>query len=165
MKEKNHVLKTSCPQMKTFLYYNHGSFHFKLELEGGLVKLVGFIDPNDAEASMPNSSHQYINKLGSYLSGECRDLELPHVLKTTEFAARVYAATNAIPPGETRTYGQIAVQIGSPRASRAVGAALRANPLPLIIPCHRVLGANGQLTGFAGGLELKRLLLELEKQQ
>lgn len=72
------------------------------------------------------------------------------------------AAVTAIPYGETRTYGELAAAIGSPNASRAVGMANHRNPIPIIIPCHRVIGANGTLTGYAGGLEIKRRLLALE---
>ena len=78
------------------------------------------------------------------------------------FQQRVWAALRAIPYGETRTYGELAAAIGSPNASRAVGMANHRNPISIVIPCHRVIGANGTLTGYAGGLEVKRKLLALE---
>jgi len=167
MKAKKPIIRMKTPANdgNVCLYYNQGCFHFKLELEGESVIRISFIDPNTAEASTPSSSHPYIGLVDRYLRGASRKLELPYILRTTEFAERVYSATLDITYGQTSTYGTIAANIGSPRASRSVGVTLRNNPLPLIIPCHRVLGANGKLTGFAGGLELKSKLLELEKGQ
>jgi len=81
----------------------------------------------------------------------------------TAFQRRVWSAVRDIPYGETRSYGQIARQVGSPGAARAVGQAMAANPLPIVVPCHRVMGSNGDLRGFGGGLDLKRRLLEMEK--
>ncbi len=75
----------------------------------------------------------------------------------------MWQALRAIPYGQTRTYSQIAAAVGRPKASRAVGGANHRNPLPIVIPCHRVIGSNGQLTGYAGGLETKQLLLRLER--
>ena len=81
----------------------------------------------------------------------------------TEFQRRVWEALRTIPYGETRSYGQIADQIGTPGASRAVGLANGRNPMSIIVPCHRVIGASGQLTGYGGGLHRKEALLELER--
>lgn len=80
----------------------------------------------------------------------------------TDFRRRVWAATRAIPRGQTRTYGELAREVGSPGAARAVGQAMARNPWPIVVPCHRVVGSDGRLTGFGGGLEMKRHLLELE---
>lgn len=80
----------------------------------------------------------------------------------TEFQRRVWEAVRTIPRGETRTYGQLAREVGSPGAARAVGQAMARNPWPIVVPCHRVVGHDGRLTGFGGGLEMKRRLLELE---
>ena len=80
----------------------------------------------------------------------------------TEFQRRVWEATRAIPRGETRTYGQLARDVGSPGAARAVGQAMARNPWPIIVPCHRVVGHDGRLTGFGGGLKMKHRLLEME---
>ena len=82
----------------------------------------------------------------------------------TEFQKKVWAALREIPYGETRSYGQIAARIGDPKASRAVGMANNKNPLAIVVPCHRVVGANGSLTGYAGGLEVKEYLLKLESE-
>jgi methylated-DNA-[protein]-cysteine S-methyltransferase len=101
-------------------------------------------------------------QLAAYFAGELRNFELPLKFNGTAFQTKVWTALRAIPYGETRTYGWIAQDIGAPAASRAVGAANGANPLPIIVPCHRVVGANGALTGFGGGIETKKYLLDHE---
>lgn len=101
-------------------------------------------------------------QLREYFAGARRTFDLPLAPHGTAFQQRVWAALRAIPYGETRTYGELAAAIGSPNASRAVGMANHRNPIPIIIPCHRVIGANGTLTGYAGGLEVKQKLLALE---
>lgn len=101
-------------------------------------------------------------QLREYFSGRRTQFDLPLDFRGTEFQRRVWAALLTIPYGETRSYSQIAEQIGCPAAVRAVGAANGRNPLSIIAPCHRVVGANGKLTGFAGGLETKARLLSHE---
>ena len=85
-------------------------------------------------------------------------------MQGTPFQQKVWAALREIPYGETRSYGQIAAQVGNPKASRAVGMANNRNPIAIIVPCHRVIGANGSLTGYAGGLNVKQELLALERR-
>lgn len=101
-------------------------------------------------------------QLDAYFAGDLRTFDLPLHLSGTAFQKSVWRRLAAIPYGETRTYGEIAAEIGRPTASRAVGAANGDNLLPIILPCHRVIGANGALTGFGGGLPTKRYLLRLE---
>lgn len=101
-------------------------------------------------------------QLREYFAGARRTFDLPLAPHGTAFQRRVWTASRTIPYGETRTYGELAAAIDSPNASRAVGMANHRNPIPIIIPCHRVIGANGTLTGYAGGLEIKRRLLALE---
>ncbi len=101
-------------------------------------------------------------QLDEYFAGRRRHFDLPLDPRVTAFRRRVLDALLTIPYGQTRSYGEIARQIGAPRASRAVGAANGANPIPVIIPCHRVIGSDGALTGFGGGLPTKRYLLQLE---
>ncbi|MBV7548022.1 methylated-DNA--[protein]-cysteine S-methyltransferase [Pseudomonas sp. PDM26] len=101
-------------------------------------------------------------QLREYFSGTRDRFELDLDFAGTEFQKKVWAALLTIPFGETRSYSQIAEQIGNPAAVRAVGAANGKNPLSIVAPCHRVIGASGKLTGFAGGLEAKELLLTLE---
>lgn len=104
-----------------------------------------------------------VEQLEDYFAGERQDFDLRLVLEGTAFQHRVWEALRTIPYGETRSYGEIAEQIGSPAAFRAVGLANGHNPIAVIVPCHRVIGANGSLTGFGGGLDRKRTLLNLEK--
>ena len=107
---------------------------------------------------------QAMEQLCAYFAGELREFSLPIAPKGTPFEQRVWKALCAIPYGETRTYGQIAAAAGSPRGFRAAGMANHKNPLAIVIPCHRVIGANGSLTGYAGGLETKKFLLALEQR-
>ncbi len=103
-------------------------------------------------------------RLKAYAAGELVTFDdVPLTIRGTTFQLAVWRATRAIPRGQTRTYGQLAAQIGHPDAARAVGAAEGANPVPIVVPCHRVVGAGGALTGFGGGLALKRRLLDLER--
>lgn len=101
-------------------------------------------------------------QLREYFAGKRRQFNMQLDFSGTEFQNKVWHALQTIPFGETRSYGDIADQIGSRKAVRAVGAANGRNPIPIIVPCHRVIGANGTLTGFAGGLEIKAQLLALE---
>lgn len=103
-------------------------------------------------------------QLDEYFGGERRQFELPLVMAGTPFQRQVWQALQQIPLGETRSYQQLATTIGRPRAVRAVGAANGANLLAIVVPCHRVIGSNGQLTGYAGGLANKAALLAMEQQ-
>lgn len=102
-------------------------------------------------------------QLGEYFACSRRTFDVPLSFSGSDFQKSVWSALLAIPFGETRSYGQIAQQVGKPSASRAVGAANGRNPISIIAPCHRVVGATGKLTGFAGGLEAKAFLLALEQ--
>ena len=101
-------------------------------------------------------------QLVAYFDGELERFELPLSPGGTAFQRRVWHAVSAVPYGQTTSYSALAASIGSPRAGRAVGAANGLNPLPIVVPCHRVVGAGGLLTGYGGGLPRKRALLELE---
>ncbi len=103
-----------------------------------------------------------IAELERYLRGELREFSCRLDLRGTEFQLAVWEEMRSIPYGATRAYSEIAQAIGRPRAYRAVGAACAANPLPIIVPCHRVIGRDGSLRGYGGGLELKEALLKLE---
>jgi methylated-DNA-[protein]-cysteine S-methyltransferase len=102
------------------------------------------------------------DQLRAYFAGELREFDLPLAPRGTAFQRRVWDAVSAIPFGATASYAEIAAVIGTPSACRAVGAANGRNPLPVIVPCHRVVGSTGALTGYGGGLERKRALLDLE---
>ncbi len=103
-------------------------------------------------------------QLEEYLAGERKTFELPLNPKGTKFMKEVWTALQEIPYGETKTYGEIAKKVGNPKAARAVGMANHRNPIPIIIPCHRVIGSNGKLVGYALGMDKKQYLLEWEKQ-
>ena len=103
-------------------------------------------------------------QLTEYFAGERREFDLPLKLNGTEFQMSVLRALQQIPYGETTSYAEIAERVGRPKAVRAVGAANGRNPIPIIVPCHRVIGSHGELTGFGGGLETKEALLRLEAE-
>jgi methylated-DNA-[protein]-cysteine S-methyltransferase len=103
-------------------------------------------------------------QLAEYFAGDRKDFDLQLQLSGTEFQVQVLEELQRIPYGETTSYGDIATRIGRPKAVRAVGAANGRNPLPIVIPCHRVIGSSGDLTGFGGGLDLKEALLRLEAE-
>ena len=102
-------------------------------------------------------------QLGEYFEGKRRNFSVALDMRGTTFQRKVWEALLAIPFGETRTYRDVADRLGNARATRAVGAANGRNPISIIVPCHRVIGSNGKLTGFAGGLEVKARLIELEQ--
>ncbi|MEO3822992.1 methylated-DNA--[protein]-cysteine S-methyltransferase [Actinomadura sp. B10D3] len=103
-------------------------------------------------------------QLAAYFAGELTAFDTPLRLHGTPFQQRVWDALQEIPYGETTTYGELAVEIGSPSASRAVGLANGRNPVGVIVPCHRVVGSTGSLTGYGGGLDRKRYLLDFERK-
>jgi methylated-DNA-[protein]-cysteine S-methyltransferase len=135
------------------------------------LKLVSFGAGNrarsvDPEWQLDDSAFlEVVDQLQSYFAGERKNFELPLLLEGTDFQKRVWTALQKIPYGETISYKKLAETVGSPKAVRAVGAANGANPIPIIIPCHRVIGHDGSLTGFGGGLALKKRLIELESHQ
>lgn len=102
------------------------------------------------------------DELTAYFEGTLREFSVPLDMRGTPFQLRVWSALQEVGYGELRTYGQVAAGMGAPQAVRAVGAANGANPVPIIVPCHRIIGSSGQLVGYGGGLDLKRRLLELE---
>lgn len=102
-------------------------------------------------------------QITEYFDGRRQEFDLPLTFAGTDFQKKVWHALTEIPYGETVTYGALAERIGCPGGARAVGAANHCNPLPILVPCHRVVGAGGNLTGYAGGVEMKKALLELEQ--
>jgi methylated-DNA-[protein]-cysteine S-methyltransferase len=106
-----------------------------------------------------------IRQLQAYFAGELENFNLPLAPEGTPFQLEVWRRLCDIPYGETISYGELAGRIGNPKASRAVGLANGSNPIPIVIPCHRVIGSNGKLTGYGGGLPIKEKLLALEKRQ
>lgn len=137
---------------------------------GGVLTNLRMVDqtyePNRADWTPDTDAFApAVEELNAYFAGELTDFAIELDLLGTEFQRRVWRALMTIPYGETRSYGEIAGQIGAPGAARAVGLANGHNPIAIIVPCHRVIGASGSLTGYGGGLDRKRTLLELEKQR
>lgn len=123
-------------------------------------------EPSRADWTLDESVFSdVVGQLKAYFAGDLCDFDVQMDLRGTEFQRRVWQALLTIPYGETRSYGQIAEQIGAPGAARAVGLANGHNPVAIIVPCHRVIGAAGKLTGYGGGLDRKQTLLSLEKRR
>lgn len=118
-------------------------------------------DTNVQETTLIRTAYQ---QLMEYFKGEREIFEIPLELEGTPFQRKVWEALLTIPYGETRTYKEIASQIGSPQACRAVGGANNRNRIMIVVPCHRVIGKNGTLVGYAGGVDKKELLLDIEKR-
>lgn len=140
-----------------------GTMALGAEEERGLTRLYlpGQPTPRVASRRTP-LLREGEKQLLEYLAGQRRDFDLPLDPRGTAFQKKVWAALRTIPWGETRSYRDIAQAVDCPRGFRAVGMANNRNPLPIFIPCHRVVGADGSLTGYAGGLEMKRALLAIE---
>ncbi|HHY46871.1 MAG TPA: methylated-DNA--[protein]-cysteine S-methyltransferase [Firmicutes bacterium] len=133
-----------------------------------LYKLFGaenvLAQPPGSSGSGPSAHNDLAaDEIRKYLTLELKAFSVPLDLRGSEFQLAVWERVRQIPHGSTASYSEIARAIGRPKAVRAVGAANRANPIPIIIPCHRVIGSNGSLVGYGGGLELKRYLLDLER--
>jgi methylated-DNA-[protein]-cysteine S-methyltransferase len=149
------MLPTSCGELLVAINA-HGLVH--VDFVAGLRALPDMSGwQQDGEALAP-----YLAEFDAYFAGRLQRFTLPLAARGTAFQQAVWQALCDIPYGETRSYGEIARVIGKPSASRAVGAANGRNPLSIIVPCHRVIGQNGSLTGYAGGLPIKQVLLHLE---
>ena len=138
--------------------------------EDGALSMIGF--PKGSMRREPEPDWIFNEKpladaraqLGEYFAGDRKEFDLPLKLDGTEFQVSVLEALLNIPYGQTTSYGEIARRIGRPKAVRAVGAANGRNPIPIVVPCHRVIGVTGDLTGFGGGLDTKEALLRLEAE-
>lgn len=134
-----------------------------VEEDGALIEVRFGNRGEDAAVCDTPLLNQAVRELNEYFSGQRKTFTVPLNPKGTPFQRRCWDALLQIPYGETRTYGQQAAMIGNPKACRAVGMGNHRNPLPIFIPCHRVVGANGTLTGYAGGLNIKEILLHIER--
>lgn len=151
-----------------YSYYDSPIGSLLVAGDGDCLHLISF--PSGSRTKQPlqdwrrddTAFTEVFSQLGAYFSGELKQFDLPLCFAGTDFQNSVWTALCDIPYGETISYGILAARIGRPKASRAVGAANGANPLPIVVPCHRVIGADKSLTGFGGGIETKRFLLEHE---
>lgn len=131
---------------------------------GGAVVRIGFgvLDVEGSALSPTALTNEAATQLMEYFAGKRRTFSLPLSPKGTPFQKEVWQALSSIPYGQTRSYADIAAQVGRPKAYRAVGMANNRNPIPIVIPCHRVVGSSGDMVGYAYGTKIKRYLLELE---
>lgn len=131
---------------------------------GGAVVRIGFgvLDVEGSALSPTALTNEAATQLMEYFAGKRRTFSLPLAPKGTPFQKEVWQALSSIPYGQTRSYADIAAQVGRPKAFRAVGMANNRNPIPVVIPCHRVVGSSGDMVGYAYGTKIKRYLLELE---
>ena len=149
--------------MVTYAYYRCPFGFLAIGIEADAVVSLRLASDAPPVAQYHPLAQAAVSQLQEYFSGTRTCFDLPLMLKGTPFQQLVWQELMHIPYGQTRTYGEIAAAIGKPGAARAVGMACNRNPVWVLIPCHRVVGRNGALTGYAGGLSLKHQLLELEK--
>ena len=131
---------------------DHGLCRISYTVDGQDEVVAGTEDPRD----------EVRRELDEYFEGTRRDFDLPIDLRVAPFHEQVLHELARVPYGQTDTYGHLAAKVGRPKAARAVGTVMNRNPIPIVLPCHRIVGANGSLTGYAGGRHVKRALLELE---
>ena len=150
--------------MTTYAFYQSPFGLLKIGATDGKVILVGIVSKQDEQNQPTPLSAEVYRQLQEYFAGKRTMFTVPYALNGTSFQQAVWAQIAKIPYGQTVTYKDIAQAIDKPRAFQATGRAVGANPLAILIPCHRVVGSNGELTGYAFGLEMKKALLNLECQ-
>jgi methylated-DNA-[protein]-cysteine S-methyltransferase len=168
-------MKTTKEKLTTYSYKTMKSPVGRLKLvasDRGLTAILWENDDPERVRLAPlveDKNHPVLceteRQLNDYFAGKLKKFSLKFDFAGTDFQRKVWRALAAIPFGETRSYADIARQIGHPKAVRAIGAATGRNPISIIVPCHRVIGSNGKLTGFAGGLETKAFLLKTESRK
>ena len=151
--------------MKNVFFYKLSNIDVGIAQDGGAICGVFFgrVVPAGFEKKETPLIRKAAAQIGEYFAGKRKKFSLPLAVSGTDFQTDVWQALYSIPWGETRSYKDIAAQIGRPKAVRAVGMANNRNPISIIIPCHRVIGSSGDLVGYGGGLPLKKRLLDLEK--
>ena len=153
--------------MKNTSYYNTKIGEIAIEENGLAITRLYFVNKDlEKEVEIKEETwlmRKAIKEIKEYLEGKRNSFDLPLEPEGTEFQKKVWNVLKEIPYGETRSYGEIAKLIGNEKASRAVGMANNKNPIMIMIPCHRVIGVNGKLVGYAGGLDVKEKLLNMEK--
>jgi O-6-methylguanine DNA methyltransferase len=152
--------------MKNSFYYDTKIGRIQIEENGEAITKIHYVKKDiqeNTEGKETKLLKEAIKQLNEYFEGKRSSFNLQLAPEGTEFQKKVWNALREIPFGETKSYGEIARIIGNEKASRAVGMANNKNPIMIVIPCHRVIGANGKLVGYAGGIEVKEMLLNLEK--
>ena len=148
--------------MKKYAFYNFEFGFLKIEYINEVVYFLKKTNSIDEINETSNFSDAVFLQIREYLGGKRMNFDFKYELVGTEFQKKVWSALCAIPYGTTCSYKDIATAIGNPKASRAVGMANNRNPITIAVPCHRVVGVNGKLVGYAGGLEMKQKLIEME---
>ena len=153
--------------MKTTYYYNSPIGTIKFVCSESFLQEIQFTDEiGKNPQKYPKIVSTCKEQLDEYFTGKLQKFTIPlEFVKGTDFQRSVWNALQSIPYGETRSYQDIAIQIGNPKAVRAVGGANNKNPIGIVIPCHRVIGKSGKLVGYAGGLDKKEMLLKLEEKK
>ena len=150
--------------MSGFAIYKSPLGLVRMDYEDGVIIRLRTVDSVSDWGQPTALTEEVFRQLEEYFDGSRREFSFPYELRGTEFQKKVWRALEKIPYGRVRSYGDIAGEIGCPTAARAVGAANGKNPIWIVVPCHRVVGTDGSLTGYAGGIEMKKRLLELERK-
>lgn len=135
----------------------------KIGYEGDVITFLKKTEEEMIPGRRTEFTDQVYAQIMEYMEGKRKTFDFPYKLSGTDFQKKVWKELRKIPYGETRTYKEIATSIGNPKACRAVGMANNKNPITIVVPCHRVVGSNGKLVGYAGGLEMKEALLQIER--
>lgn len=150
--------------MKEIIYYDSICGILKIEIENNHLISLKKVDKKEKDLNLNSStSKKTIKQLDEYFSGERKSFDISILPKGTEFQKNVWNQLIKIPYGETKSYKEVATSLGDSKKARAVGMANNKNPIGIIIPCHRVIGSDGKLIGYAGGIKMKETLLNLEK--
>ena len=149
--------------MKNIGYYNNGKYLYEIIEENGYIVKIGVVDSIHEGVSSSLVVDECIKELDEYFNKKRKVFNVPIKLNGTLFQMKVFEVLKSIPYGHALSYKDVAILIGKPKASRAVGNACNKNPIMIVVPCHRVIGKNGKLVGFAYGTDLKEELLELER--
>lgn len=149
--------------MIQYAFYNFKFGVLKIGYRDEAIVSIEKVNGIEEDGKTSKLSDLAYHQICEYLEGTRKSFDFPYAFHGTEFQKKVWNALCEIPYGETRTYKEIAERIGSPKASRAVGLANNKNPILIAIPCHRVIRTDGFLAGYAGGMDMKRILLEIEK--
>lgn len=141
-----------------------GELYLVIELEEDTITGISFCEKQTISTPVTDTEQEVYKQLDAYFSGDLKEFNLPFFATGTVFQLMVWEELLRVPYGETITYGELATRIGKPGSARAVGNALHQNPVAILLPCHRVVGSKGELTGFAGGIKTKKYLLDMERK-
>lgn len=150
--------------MNCIYYYKSKIGYFKIKIENDILTELDKVSQKQENENSSKILPELIKQLDEYFEGKRKNFTIPYKTKGTPFQEKVWQELKNIPYGKTRSYKEIAIKVGCPKGYRAVGLANNKNKISIIIPCHRVIGANKKLIGYSGGIETKKSLLELEQK-